>query len=291
MNARTNPVGTTQSEAEVLAATAAALEAGGDPFGDDDTDAPAAADDADENPTAADENDDEAAQGATLHLETVAVVAGADDEPAAAQEAAPAAAPRYKAGDPAEFKAQRAELTTEKAKALSDLMAGVIEPDEYSRIEAEVADKLEAMTVQRTLHEANVQSDQQVQGLVLDGIMKAAKEQGVDYAGDQKAARQFDAAMAMLAEPGDTRGYAQQAADAHKAVLAIRGVKAVEPVAPAAKPRENGKGPMTLRNVPAAAVANTGGGWMEQLSTLSGQDYEAAFARLTPAQRAQLMND
>ena len=48
---------------------------------------------------------------------------------------------------------------------------------------------------------------------------------------------------------------------------------------------------MTLRNVPAAAVANTGGGWMEQLAALSGQEYEAAYSKLTAAQRAQMLND
>ena len=308
MNARTNAIGTTDSEAEALAATAAAIAAGADPFGDEDDTAGAAAgeaaaagsdadDETDDAGTAAADTKDAPADGADdgdLTAEALAAIAA--DEPAAT--AAPAA-PRYRAGDPAAFKAQRTELTTEKAKALKDLMEGVIEPDAYSAIVDAVDDKLDALTVQRTLHEANVQTEQQTQATVLDGIMKAAKGQGVDYA-DPKVAKQFDTAMAMLAEEGDTRNYAQQAADAHKAVMAIRGVKAAEPTAAekaaaaaalAAKPRENGKGPMTLRNVPAAAVANTGGGWMEQLAALSGQEYEAAYSKLTAAQRAQMLND
>lgn len=48
---------------------------------------------------------------------------------------------------------------------------------------------------------------------------------------------------------------------------------------------------MTLRTVPAAETPNSGGGWQEALNTLSGQAYEDAFAKLTPGQRAQLMND
>ena len=307
MSTRTNIAGTTLAEAEVLDATAAAIAAGADPFGDE-VDTAGAGEDAAAGTDADDETDDagtaaadtkgdpadgDGDQAATLPLEAETVVAAAED-PAPA----PAAAPRYNAGDPADFKTQRTELTTEKAKALKDLMEGVIEPDAYSAIVDAVDDKLDALTVRRTLHEANVQTEQQTQGNALDSLMAAAKKAGeVDYGADPKAAKQFDAAMAMLAEPGDTRSYAEQVAEAHKAVLAIRGVKpaaaqaAAAAPALAATPRENGKGPMTLRNVPAAATPNTGGGWQEQLASLSGQDYEAAFARLTPAQQVQMRGD
>jgi len=301
MTTRTHIAGTTLAEAEILAATAAALAAGGDPFGDDgddeDTQAADAGDD-DTGDTGGDENNTApgaelpAEAGAAGELSAEALAAIADEPPAPAQ-----AAPRYKAGDPADFATQRAELNALKAKGLKDLMDGVIEPEAYSAIEADVSEKLDALTVRRTLHEANVQTEQQTQGDALGALMDAAKKAGeVDYA-DPKAAKQFDVAMTMLAEPGDTRSYAEQVADAHKAVLAIRGVKKTEPTAAenaaalAAKPRENGKGPMTLRNVPAAATPNTGGGWQEQMASLSGQEYEAAFERLTPAQKAQLLND
>lgn len=313
MNARTHIVGTTAAEAEVLAATAAALAAGGDPFGDEDDDAaPVAAaadadDDADDDTgnsapgaelSAGDETTGDETTGDELSAEALAAIA---DEPQATAQAAP----RYKAGDPADFATQRAALNAEKAKGLKDLMDGVIEPEAYSAIEADVSEKLDALTVRRTLHEANVQTEQQTHDSALDALMTAAKKAGeVDYAADPKAAKQFDAAMAMLAEPGDTRTYAEQVADAHKAVLAIRGVKPAAPTAAevaataaaaaaalAAKPRENGKGPMTLRNVPAAATPNTGGGWQEQIAGLTGQEYEAAFAQLTQAQKAQLLAD
>ena len=292
--ATTTVPGTTTAEAEVLAATAASLAAGGDPFGDNDDEAPAAAaDDADDDEpeasTAAPAADEEGTEAAAedLSAEALAAVAGDDEAPAPA-------APRYTTDDLAGMAAQRAELTTTKAKALKDLMDGVIEPEEYSRIEGEVSDKLDALTVQRTLHEANVQTEAQQQASVLDTIMRAAKKAGeVDYTTDAKAAKQFDTAMKMLGDDGEKRSYAELAADAHKMVLAARGVARVESVTTLtpAKARENGKGPMTLRNVPAAAVAQTGGGWIEQLNSLSGQEYEAAFSKLTPAQRAQLLND
>ena len=203
--------------------------------------------------SAADRCEKEGTEAAAEDLspEALAAVAGDDEAPAPA-------APRYTTDDLAGLAAQRAELTTTKAKALKDLMDGVIEPEEYSRIEGEVSDKLDALTVQRTLHEANVQTEAQQQASVLDTIMRAAKKAGeVDYATDAKAAKQFDTAMKMLGDDGEKRSYAELAADAHKMVLAARGVAKVESITTLtpAKARENGKGPMTLRNVPAAAVA------------------------------------
>jgi len=302
----THAVGTTATEAEVLAATQAAIAAGKDPFGDEDDDTTVAAAEADTGTDTEDEADEQAAagdeakpedEGADEALSAEALEAIAADE----VEPEPAATPRYKAGDPAEFKAKREEQITVKAKALKDLMDGVIEPEEYSRIEAEVADALDALTVQRTLHEANVQTEQQTQESALDKIIKAAKTSGeVDYLADAKAAKQFDTAMKMLADDGETRTFAELAAEAHKVVLAVRGIKKAPPTAAetaaaaaalAAKPRENGKGPITLRNVPAAETPNSGGGWKEQLATLSGQAYEEAFAKLSQAQRAEMLND
>lgn len=304
MKTNTTTVGTTQAEADVLAATAAAIAAGQDPFGDGDDEQPestttaaaaeeegtttaAAGEDANgeksgEEEVAGDEEDTD------LTPEQLAAIAG-DDTPE------PAPAPRYKTADPEELKAKRAEQIEIKAKALKDLMDGVIEPEEYSRIESEVADKLEELAVQRTLHAANVQTEQQIQEAALDKIIDDAKKAGeVDYRADPKAAKQFDTAMAMLAQDGEKRTYAELVGEAHQAVLAIRGIKPAAAPAPAAtpaQPRENGKGPMTLRNVPAAETPNSGGGWKEQLAALSGQAYEEAFAKLSPGQRAELLND
>lgn len=313
----TNVIGTTPAEAEVLAATAAALAAGKDPYGDDDdddnsaatalsadadadTDADAGADaDADDDtdtedddadpPAAAGDGTPTAGDGDTLTPEQLAAVAAdeAQDEPAPTVD-------RFKAQSPAEFAAARKELLDKRAKAFKDYADGVIEPEAYSLIDSEVFDALEAMTVQRTLHEANAQRDASTQESVLDAIMTAAKAEGVDYVGDLKAAKRFDLEMQLLAEDGVKRTYAQAAALAHKNVLAVRGIAAkpaADPKPEPAKPRANGKPPLTLRNTPAAAMPNSGGNWQDALNKLSGQDYEAAYARLTQAQRDTMMND
>lgn len=319
MKNQTHMVGTTDAEAEALRATAALIEAGGDPFGDDGEDEPtdaAAADAGEETDDAGaaagdqpngeeaaaaeatgDEKDgegheEEGGEDDPLTAEALAAVVADEEE----SEPTAAPAPRYNAGDPTEFKAKRDEQNAVKAKALKDLMDGVIEPEEYSRIESEVADKLEAIAVQRTLHEANVQSEQQANAAALEQIITAAKKAGeIDYMADQRAAKQFDAAMRVLAEDGETRTYGELVAAAHKVVLAVRGINkpapAAAPAAAPAQPRENGKGPVTLRNVPAAETANSGGGWKEQLNALSGQAYEEAYGKLSQAQKNELLND
>lgn len=293
-------VGTTAAEAAVIAATQAAIAAGKDPFGDDDDDESAAtalsADDdaadaeADDASADADADDDtaegdDATEAADLTPEQLAAVA---DE--AETEAAPDL-PRFKAQSPAEYAQARSDLLAKRAKAFKEYADGIIEPEEYSRIDGEVFDALEALTVQRTLHEANTQREANTQEQVLDTIMAAAKAQGVDYTADAQAAKRFDLEMTLLAGDGVKRTYAEAAAQAHKNVLAVRGIKAPAAAADPAKPRANGKPPLTLRNAPSAAVPNAGGGWQEQLGKLSGTEYEDAFSRLTPAQQAQMRGD
>lgn len=304
MTTKTTIAGTTEAEVAILASTAAAIAAGQDPFGDEDdedTTATAAnADDGDDETAATDGEVETVSTKDELSADALAAIAGDDDgDKQVADDAAQAAdatadapaVPRFKGIDPAEYKTQRAAIVAEKAKGLKDLMEGTIEPEAYSALVDAADEKLEALTVARTLHEANVQSEAQTQTQVLDKIMRDAKADGIDYT-DAKIARRFDAEMALLDADGDKRPYAERAADAHKAVAAVLGkpVK-TEPAKEPAKPRENGRGPTTLRNVPAADVPNNGGSWMDAIGKLSGQDYEVAYARLTPAQKAQLLND
>lgn len=294
-------IGTTAAEAAVIAATQAAIAAGKDPFGDDDDDESATAAlsgeadeaDADEASTDADAGDesdeatdaDDATDAADLTPEQLAAVAG-DAEAQAAPEL-----PQFKTQSPAEYAQARSDLLAKRAKAFKEYADGVIEPEEYSRIDGEVFDALEALTVQRTLHEANTQREASTQEQVLDAIMVAAKAQGVDYTADAQAAKRFDLEMTLLAGDGVKRTYAEAAAQAHKNVLTVRGIKAPAAATDPAKPRANGKPPLTLRNAPSAAVPNAGGGWQDQLAKLSGTEYEDAFSRLTPAQQAQLRGD
>lgn len=314
----------TKTEAEVLAATAAALAKGEDPFGDDGDDEPAAGGDttdeaAEENPATVAELDeagddegttDEADEkgeadegkdddkGEALSKEALEELAGDDEDDA---DDAPAA-PRYKTVDKDAIAQQRKDLMAEDAKALKDMIDGVIEPEAYSEKRNEIQGKLDQLLVQQTLSEANAQSEQQAHEAAINGIIASAKKAGeIDYVADVKAQKQFDAALRTLLADEDNAGLSQAklCSMAHRTVLAVRGITA-KPAAAAAEPkpkpepakaRENGKGPTTLRNVPAAATANSGGGLVEQMAALSGDAYQAAFDKLTPAQKAQLRGD
>ena len=61
----------------------------------------------------------------------------------------------------------------------------------------------------------------------------------------------------------------------------------------ASKPAQRGVPavPPTLRGIPTAATPNSGGGVVEQMANLSGQAYEAAFSKLSPAQQAALLGE
>ena len=73
-------------------------------------------------------------------------------------------------------------------------------------------------------------------------------------------------------------------------------VKAASLVAPAAaekivdrQPAE--KAPVTLRGLPVASTPNSNGDVIEQMSRLSGQAYQDAFAKLSPQQRRSLVDE
>lgn len=283
---------TTAAEQKILADIAAAEARGDDVFGDDEelvAPTPGATDDTDPaDAPAADEIPAEE-QAAT---DTPADEPPAKDEPAATEQPA-----MFKADLPADYKTKRTELLKAKAEAMKQLMDGVIDAEEFATVEAELADKLEDLTAQRiraeTLQEANVQNQQAYQQREIQKLIRAAKTE-VDYTKDVAAIKQFDQALAIISADPDNAGadYAELIGNAHKMVMALRGLK--PPAAPATQRQPRGPGgeaPVTLRSLPAASTPNVSGGVAEQLSRLSGPAYEAAFSKLSPAQRAQMLDE
>ena len=72
-------------------------------------------------------------------------------------------------------------------------------------------------------------------------------------------------------------------------VKAMRGVQ-TPAKAPASDRKPAGDVPVTLRSLPSASTPNTGG-VIEQIARLKGPAYEAAYAKLTPAQQAALLDE
>jgi hypothetical protein len=311
----------TAAEQAIIEQTNAAIAAGEDPFGDNDgfetttttttnndqatADAAAAAapaeaaktnegDPAGDNPDAGDTNVDAAALEA---------IANGDDTPALPAVADPL---NFNVNAPEDYKTARSTLLAEKADAMAKLMNGEIDAAEYAQIETRVMDGLEDLSAQRiraeTLQELNTQSAAKTQTQVIQQLVASTAAQ-VPYATDAKAQRQFDMALQQVAADPDNAGksFADLANEAHTVVLALRGIAkpkqktpeelAAEAAAAAAARKPDGTPPVTLRSLPAASTANTGGDIIEQLSRLSGQEYEAAYNKLTPQQKAALLDD
>ncbi len=238
--------------------------------------------------------------------------------------------PTYQTELPADYQAQRGVLLKEKSLAMKKLIDGELDLEAFSVIESRVSNALEDLTAQRirseTLSEANVQNQQAMQQSEIRRLIARAKAD-VDYSKDTKAQKSFDVALRTLQADPDNAAleFGDLVDEAHRVVLALRGgvarvdatvpavsavtvpvvapvvkeakaVKAATPVAPVAvasvpdrQPAE--KAPMTLRGLPVASTPNSNGDVIEQMSRLSGQAYQDAFARLSPQQRRRLVDE
>lgn len=280
----------TPEDQKALDAIAAAEAAGQDPFGDDEplTVEDAAAEEAAHDAEAAAEPEAEqvAADATTAEAEQ------AESKPAAASAEA-VELPTYKAELPSDYKAQRAELMKAKADAMKQLMDGEIDAEAYAAEDARVSEALEDLAAARiraeTLQEANAQSQQAYQARAIQRLIANAKAE-VDYAADATAQKQFDTSLQVLAAQPDNAGkdFADLIEDAHKMVKAMRGI--APQAKPAAERKPAGDAPVTLRSLPSASTPNTGG-VIEQIARLKGPAYEAAYAKLTPAQQAALLDE
>ena len=280
----------TPEDLKALEAIAAAEAAGQDPFGDDEPlTTEAAADEPAPKAVPEAAADTEAEQAAADAPAAEAAQPDPEPEP---EQPEPVAMPAYKAELPADHKAQRTELLKAKADAMRKLMDGEMTADEFATEELRVTEALEDLAAARiraeTLQEANTQSQQVYQARTIQRLIAKTKAE-VDYATDTAAQQQFDTSLRVLAAQHDNAGrdFADLAEDAHKMVKAMRGIAQVAKP-PAADRKPAGDAPVTLRSLPSASTPNTGG-VVEQIARLKGQAYEAAFAKLTPAQKAPLL--
>lgn len=214
-----------------------------------------------------------------------------------------AAVPAYQAAVPEDYKAQRTDLLKAKSEAMKKLMDGELDAEEFAAEESRISDALEELTAQRiraeTLLEANQQSQAAYQQRAIQRLVQQSKAQ-IDYTADAKAQRQFDTALQAISVDPDNTGkdFADLLQEAHRVVLALRGIPVTKgeavasAVAKAATTRQpEGKPPVTLRNIPAASTPNANGDMLDQMGRLSGQEYEAAYARLSPAQKRALLDE
>lgn len=286
----------TPEETRVLAEIEAAKDRGEDPFGDNDPIEPVA----EEAATAESITDpDQATKEVAETVETDKTDKTEDAVEEVAVDDSPIAQPTaYKADLPNDYKTQRTELVKEKAGLMKKLMDGEIDADQFAVEESRISDSLEDLTAQRiraeTLQEANAQSQAAFQNKEIQRLITKTKAE-VDYTTDTKAQKQFDMALSAITSDQDnaSRDYADILSDAHKVVLALRGIASKgQVVEQAIKSRiPEGKPPVTLRNIPTAATANANGNMLDQIGRLSGQAYQDAFAKLSVNQRKALLDE
>ena len=274
----------TDPEDQVAADIAAAEARGEDPYADK----PATAD----APQVAAPEPEQVSQVTLPTPETAPVtqpVAEPEPEPVRAQ-------PIYKTALPDDYKAQRTALVTQKSELMGKLMDGTIDSEAFSVEEARISDALDDLTAQRiraeTLQEANTQTQAAHQQREIQQLIARAKTD-VDYLADPKAQRQFDTALGMVSQDPDNaqRSYADLIDEAHKVVLAMRGV--VRTTAPGKAPeprpeRQAAQPPQTLSGLPTAA-SSYGKSVERTLAELSGDDLERAFDALPKGELARML--
>lgn len=289
---------TIDPEDQVAADIAAAEARGEDPFADK----PAAPAEATAEPAPAEAP---AAPAAAPAAEVAAPeVPKAPEAPAVAEEpkvepvkADPINPPptTFQTSIPADYKAQRSALVTEKAALMQKLMEGELDAEGFAAEESRISDALEDLTAQRiraeTLQEANVQTQAAFQQREIQKLIASTKTE-VDYATDTKAQRQFDMALQAVGQDPDNAGkdYAELLNQAHTVVMALRGVMRKEPEpAKAERPtRTAPQPPQTLAGLPTAA--SSGAKSVERtLAELTGDDLERAFDSLGKAELQRLL--
>ena len=291
----------TPAELEVAKTVEAELAAGGDPYGDDE---PLVAETIEVQANAAaqaqaDEGGN-SAPGALLPATDEQAPAGTAEEAAPEVVAEPQALPQYTV-DGTDFAAQRAALRAERREVEAKWASGELSDDDRATALDELQDKSDALLIEQTrastLAEANAQAEQRAaesranaETAAMRAVAEAAKASGqIDYASDIKAQKQFDVMFtAVKADPDNAdKTSSQLVQEAHKAVLALRGIADKTP----AKERTAPPAPPTLRNLPNATTSNSGGTVADSIGRLTGAAYQAAFAKLTPAQKAALVDD
>lgn len=235
--------------------------------------------------------------------------AGADAEALSADQLAevvdegakPAPAPKPFKVEELDYAAERKKLADAKAEVERKWGAGEEGcTDEWrlaelERIDAERDELLIRHTRATTLREQNEQAEAQrrevyesVISAEVGKLLEASKKAGaaVPYASDKKAQAQFDNYLKAVETDPDAADLspAQRVAEAHRLVMARRGIAAAPAPAPApaAAPATPARRevPVTLSGLPNAGRENQDQDLLAELSTLSGEDYEMRLASL-----------
>lgn len=285
---------TIDPEDQVAADIAAAEARGEDPFADKPATAEAPTEPAPtETPAAPEAPAAQEAEAAAPEVPKAPEASAVSEAPKAEPSSQPPTT--FQTSIPADYKAQRSALVTEKAALMQKLMEGELDAEAFAAEESRISDALEDLTAQRiraeTLQEANAQTQAAFQQREIQKLIASTKTE-VDYATDTKAQRQFDMALQAVGQDPDNAGkdYAELLNQAHTVVMALRGVMRKDPEpAKAERPtRTAPQPPQTLAGLPTAA--SSGAKSVERtLAELTGDDLERAFDSLGKVELQRLL--
>lgn len=254
------------------------------------------------------DDDDDAGEGAAP-VEGAAAASAAPAADAGAPAAAPAAAaqaaaPRYEAPLPADFDAKVQDLAGREAELKRAFRAGEIEFDDFEAKRDELLREREGLTIARTkaeiASEMTAQTAEQQWRSTVDAFLTASAK-AMDYRANAEAMGDLDAFVKMLAGKDANADKPMEwfLAEAHKRVMALHGGNAATAPAPAPAPApaatkaqaaaarkpDPTTAPATLAQVPGGDGPGDVTGEFGEVLSLDGMEYEAAIARMTPAQR------
>ena len=278
------------------------------------------ADDGDDDDEGEGEGGDAAAAPTPAPVAAPAAAPASAAAPAAAPAPAPAEedagdatpfVPQYVAVLPDDFQARKDALATRETEAWAEFEAGTLDRAALQAKLADVkADGAELERIQTKVElsrEMNQQTAQQTwQNAVNSFIAATAKAEGIDYRKDQDRAFDLDMFIKTMAANPAYDGKPMQwfLAEAHRRVKALHGDVAAPAAAPAPAPApapvdpkvaiaaaqakrkpDVDAVPKTLATVPGTGGQGDVGSEFADMDSMSGEELEAAIARMSPAQR------
>lgn len=258
------------------------------------------ADDSDE-----DDDDDEKPAAKPAEVTQTDKPADAVTDEVPAPEPASNRQARYSEDLPSDYDAKIKGLKDQEAELRAKFKAGEMEVDDRDEALAALTEQREELLVQRTkavtlqaINEANAKAED---ANFEANFVARVKNDGVDY-GQAKNQRLFNTSLEEVLEENPKLTRAQAWDEAHKLVARARGVTIGEATAPAAVKKADpiadavakrkaplAAAPKTLAQVPGGDGPGDVGGEFADIEALSGMEYEAAIAKMSPAQREKFL--
>ena len=211
----------------------------------------------------------------------------------------------YTATLPADFDAKVEAVKAKVADAWADFDAGAMDRATLQqRVDEANAEALElnnAKVKADLAREMREQAEASEVPKAAAAVIKMGKAQGVDYEGDDSKWEDLRAFADQVERRNPGKGPEWVLGEAHKRVLALHGVTVVPAQNPTASPADAKKAalqarkqdlsaaPRDLAQVPGGDGPGDVAGEFADVLALDGDDYEAALARMTPAQRERFM--